>query len=74
MGDYNTTTSSLLAELYLLQEAKLITFFMYIAEDNQKIRLDWLARSYKIMQKIAEYMHSRERIVNLLREGHKQAF
>jgi hypothetical protein len=50
MGDYNTTTSSLLAELYLLQEAKLITFFMYIAEDNQKIRLDWLARSYKIMQ------------------------
>jgi hypothetical protein len=50
MGDYNTTTSSLLAELYLLQEAKLITFFMYIAEDNQKIRLDWLARNYKIMQ------------------------
>jgi hypothetical protein len=40
MGDHNRTTSSLLVELYLLQEAKLITFFMYIAEDNQKIRLD----------------------------------
>jgi hypothetical protein len=40
MSDYNRRTSSLLAELYLLQEAKLITFFMYIAEDNQKIKLD----------------------------------
>ena len=34
--DHDTARWSLLAELYLLQETEFITFFMYIAENNQR--------------------------------------